>query len=177
MQIVIKTLKKEEFTFTVEPSDTVLDLKKQIGAQQGHEPELQKLIFSGKILANEQTLGSYGIQEGNFMVLMVGKKPATSAAAPTATPTTSVTTGVPSSQPTPSPTTTTTTTTTPTTTTTTGPTTTPATVPSTPPSTPVSTELSAEMEAKVEQLTSMGFPREQSLQALRVAQQNVSRAT
>src|SRR3989338_7090829 len=91
MQIVIKTLKKEEFTFTVEPSDTVLDLKKQIGAQQGHEPELQKLIFSGKILANEQTLGSYGIQEGNLMVLMVGKKPATSAAAPTATPTTIVT--------------------------------------------------------------------------------------
>lgn len=35
--------------------------------------DLQKLIFSGKILENDKTLEAYGIKEKDFLVVMVSK--------------------------------------------------------------------------------------------------------
>lgn len=37
------------------------------------EPASQKLIFSGKILKDDQTLGSAKVKEGDFIVIMVSK--------------------------------------------------------------------------------------------------------
>jgi hypothetical protein len=39
------------------------------------EPEHQKLIHAGKILRNEVTIGSAGIKENDFVVVMVSKVP------------------------------------------------------------------------------------------------------
>ena len=48
-------------------------MKESIHKQQGHAVELQKLIFSGKILENDKTIESYGIKEKDFLVVMVSK--------------------------------------------------------------------------------------------------------
>lgn len=48
-------------------------MKQSIQASQGHPAENQKLIFSGKILADEKTIGDYEIKEKDFLVVMVSK--------------------------------------------------------------------------------------------------------
>ena len=39
----------------------------------GFEPALQKLIFGGKVLKDEQTMSEAGVKEGGFLVCMVSK--------------------------------------------------------------------------------------------------------
>ena len=39
-------------------------------------PEYLKLIFSGKVLTDDQTLEGAGVKEGDFLVLMVPKQKA-----------------------------------------------------------------------------------------------------
>jgi UV excision repair protein RAD23 len=70
----------------------VLTVKEKIKELQGHDIELQKLIYSGmcvgwtvslrlkeltvllgKILADDQTIESYNITEKNFVVCMISK--------------------------------------------------------------------------------------------------------
>lgn len=48
-------------------------MKKSIQDSQGHAAENQKLIFSGKILSDEKTIGEYEIKEKDFLVVMVSK--------------------------------------------------------------------------------------------------------
>ena len=60
-------------------------MKQSIQSSQGHAAENQKLIFSGKILSDEKTMGEYEIKEKDFLVVMVSKpkvkKPADAPAA------------------------------------------------------------------------------------------------
>lgn len=51
----------------------VLSVKKKIEAQHQHDVSWQKLIFSGKILADDAKIGDYNISENDFLVLMVRK--------------------------------------------------------------------------------------------------------
>ncbi|KAF8939414.1 hypothetical protein BGZ47_008165 [Haplosporangium gracile] len=91
MQITIKTLKQESFKVEVEESDKVLTIKEKVEQLQGHPVSSQKLIFSGKILADENPVSKYNITEKDFLVIMVTKPkaaPAPKAAAPTAASTT-----------------------------------------------------------------------------------------
>lgn len=49
-------------------------MKIAINATHGlGEPELLKLIYTGKILKDDQTIGSAKIKEGAFVVVMVSK--------------------------------------------------------------------------------------------------------
>jgi UV excision repair protein RAD23 len=67
----------------------VKSLKGRIEELKGSDypAEGQKLIYSGKILADETQLKEYSIDEGKFIVVMVSKpKVATSAAQSTPTP-------------------------------------------------------------------------------------------
>ena len=48
-------------------------VKEAIKSSQGHDVENQKLIFSGKILANDQTLEQCSVKEKDFLVVMVSK--------------------------------------------------------------------------------------------------------
>ncbi|KAL4728557.1 UV excision repair protein rad23 [Fusarium chlamydosporum] len=89
MKVTFKDLKQQKFTLDVEPSELISAVKEKISAEKGWEPQLQKLIYSGKILKDEETVGSYNIEEKGFVVCMVNKpkpKPAESSAAPPATP-------------------------------------------------------------------------------------------
>ena len=51
----------------------VEQLKETISKEKGWEVDKQKLIYSGKILDNAKTVGSYNIEEKGFIVCMVTK--------------------------------------------------------------------------------------------------------
>ena len=62
----------------VESNDSVLALKQKISKVQPESPtERQKLIHSGRILADDKSLDFYGIKNGDFVVMMI-TKPSTS---------------------------------------------------------------------------------------------------
>ena len=81
MKLLVKSLAGGNFHLEVEPKDTVgdcmltqiLSVKQQVEKQQGHATQQQKLIFSGKILEDAKTIQEYGIQEKDFLVVMVSK--------------------------------------------------------------------------------------------------------
>ncbi|EWC47807.1 hypothetical protein DRE_03007 [Drechslerella stenobrocha 248] len=66
-------LKNERFTIGAKTSDTVAAVKEKIQLEKGWEPTSIKLIYSGKILQDAQTVGSYNIDEKGFVVCMVSK--------------------------------------------------------------------------------------------------------
>ncbi|RKP15151.1 hypothetical protein BJ684DRAFT_14569 [Piptocephalis cylindrospora] len=73
MNLTFKTVSQDVFRLAVEPTETVLQVKKRIEDQQGFSLVSQKLIYSGKILNDSKTIGSYGVTEKGFIVLMVPK--------------------------------------------------------------------------------------------------------
>lgn len=90
MKLTFKDLKQQRFTVDAEPSETISSVKAKIAQEKGWEPSTQKLIYSGKILQDDNTIESYKIEEKGFIVCMTSKpKPApkpAAAAAPPATP-------------------------------------------------------------------------------------------
>ncbi|TLD26527.1 hypothetical protein PspLS_04897 [Pyricularia sp. CBS 133598] len=101
MKVTFKDLKQQKFVIEVEPTDLISAVKQKISEERGWDPKLQKLIYSGKILKDEETVESYKIEEKGFVVCVVNKPktaptpaaaassnapPATPAAAPAATP-------------------------------------------------------------------------------------------
>lgn len=75
LNIVIKTLKAQKHNLTVDLSQTVTDLKAQIESELSlGEASSMKLIHHGKILKNEQGLSAIGLKENDFVVLMTAKK-------------------------------------------------------------------------------------------------------
>jgi len=70
----VKDLQHVQYDLSVEPSDTVLHLKKTLEQEHNFQASWQKLIFLGKNLSDETTVAENKISEGNFLVLMV-KKP------------------------------------------------------------------------------------------------------
>ncbi|KDQ55873.1 hypothetical protein JAAARDRAFT_37302 [Jaapia argillacea MUCL 33604] len=80
MKITIKTLQQKVFQVEADGSDTVLDVKKKVQEAQGHPVDNQKLIYSGKVLPDSKTVESCEIKEKDFLVLMVSKPKASSAA-------------------------------------------------------------------------------------------------
>ncbi|TGZ77820.1 UV excision repair protein Rad23 [Ascodesmis nigricans] len=103
MKITFKDLKQQKFTLDAEPSDTVSQLKERIfkAKEEAKEwdPSLQKLIYSGKILADDKTVESYNIEEKGFIVCMLTKPkpaPAASTSKPPSTPAQTSKTSTPS---------------------------------------------------------------------------------
>jgi len=83
MKLSFRDLKQQKFTIDAEPSETIGQVKEKINAEKGWEASQQKLIYSGKILADANTVESYNIEEKGFIVCMVSKpKAAPAAAAP-----------------------------------------------------------------------------------------------
>jgi len=85
MKLTFKDLKQVKFTIEAEPTDTILQLKEKIAAEKGWDVSLQKLIYSGKILKDTDTVEHYKLEEKGFVVCMVSK-PKVAPAAPAAAP-------------------------------------------------------------------------------------------
>jgi len=89
MKISIKTIQQQQFEVEVPEAATVLDVKKKIEETRKDNVAWQKLIFAGKILADETLMSSLNFKPNDFLVLMVRKPKEAAAAVPTAqTPTT-----------------------------------------------------------------------------------------
>lgn len=86
MKLLIKSLAGGNFHLDAELTDTIGTIKSKIQKEQGHAPELQKIIFSGKILTDDKTVADCNIKEKDFLVVMVSKPkaPKPAAAAPAA---------------------------------------------------------------------------------------------
>lgn len=188
MQITIKTLQNSVFKIESELDVDVANLKQKIEEQNKDQypVDRQKLIYQGKILEDEKLLSDYNLTEKGFIVLMIVKpkpkpaetpKPAEEPKAETSTETAS--TATTATETTPAPATTpavsqtapeSTPATAPASATpaTTTPTATPAATPAAPPN-PFSEEL-------INNITVMGFPRDQVVAALRAAFGNPDRA-
>jgi len=88
--LTIKQVSGESFALpAVELSAGVGDIKSRIEKLKGWPAASQRLIYSGKILADDKTLQDYSVAETGFLVCMVSapKKPAAPAAAASTTTT------------------------------------------------------------------------------------------
>jgi ubiquitin len=69
--ITVKTLTGKEVICFVDPSDTVLKLKKHIAEFEGIPVDQQRLIFAGKQLEDEKDLGTYEIIHESVLHLVL----------------------------------------------------------------------------------------------------------
>ncbi|KAA6412240.1 MAG: UV excision repair Rad23 [Lasallia pustulata] len=81
MKLTFKDLKQQKFVVEAEPSETIGEVKEKISKEKGWEASQQKLIYSGKILQDANTVESYHIEEKGFIVCMVSKPKAAPASA------------------------------------------------------------------------------------------------
>jgi Leucine-rich repeat (LRR) protein len=75
MKVVVKKVSQESFEIEADASSSVRDVKNKLSEQHAlGSPDQLKLIFRGKLLADEETLsGSVNFTEGGFMIVMVKK--------------------------------------------------------------------------------------------------------
>ena len=74
MLVTVKTLNGRKFQVEIDASDSVLELKKRIERLEENAPiPSQKLVFKGKILSDDSSVGSAGVSNGDFVVLMVSR--------------------------------------------------------------------------------------------------------
>ncbi|POR34059.1 UV excision repair protein rhp23, partial [Tolypocladium paradoxum] len=85
MKVTFRDLKQQKFTLEVEPTDLIFAVKEKISGEKGWDPKHQKLIYSGKILKDDETVASYNIEEKGFVVCMVNKPKEKPVPAPPAT--------------------------------------------------------------------------------------------
>jgi hypothetical protein len=88
MKVVVKNIAQKVFEIELDASSSVRDVKNRLNEQHAiGSPELLKLIFQGKVLADEDILnGSVNYSDDKFMVVMVAKPKAPAAAASAASP-------------------------------------------------------------------------------------------
>ncbi|KAI0399946.1 XPC-binding domain-containing protein [Xylaria palmicola] len=87
MKVTFRDLKQNKFAIDVEPTDLVSAVKEKIQAEKGFDAKALKLIYSGKILKDEEKVETYKIEEKGFVVCMVNKpKPAAASTSVPETP-------------------------------------------------------------------------------------------
>ncbi len=64
MQIKIKTLTGRQQPLNIDEDSKIIEVKHQLQEKEGIQVDQIKLIYSGKQLNDEKTLGSYEIQPG-----------------------------------------------------------------------------------------------------------------
>ncbi|KAL2479010.1 Ubiquitin receptor RAD23b [Forsythia ovata] len=76
MKLTVKTLKGSHFQIRVQPTDTIMAVKKNIEDVQGKDNYpcgQQLLIYNGKVLKDESTLTENKVSEDGFLVVMLSK--------------------------------------------------------------------------------------------------------
>ena len=83
MKLNVKCSNGKTLNLEFDGAKTVLELKEAIAAEDGNPPATQqRLIYSGKVLKDPETLDSYAVQEGHTIHMVRGAAPPASAPAP-----------------------------------------------------------------------------------------------
>lgn len=180
MKLTFKDLKQNKFVIDAEPSDLISSVKEKIANEKGWESSQQKLIYSGKILQDANTVESYKIEEKGFIVCMVSKPKAAPAAVastskPPSTPAPAIA-STPAPPAAPSQSTSTVASVIPATPSPAGAGTAAPVIPSTPSGATSGLAMGAERAAQIAEMESMGFERSQIDAAMRAAYFNSERA-
>ncbi|OBZ85857.1 Ubiquitin domain-containing protein DSK2 [Choanephora cucurbitarum] len=88
INVNIKSSSDKKFIITIETEKTVLDLKTAIAEQTEVPADRQRLIYSGRVLKDHDTLADCKIADGNTVHMVKGSQPATTT---TTTPNTNTT--------------------------------------------------------------------------------------
>ncbi|XP_057966898.1 ubiquitin receptor RAD23b-like isoform X2 [Malania oleifera] len=105
MKLTVKTLKGSHFEIRVQPTDTVMAVKKHIEDVQGKDNYpcgQQLLIHNGKVLKDESTLVENKVSEDGFLVVMLSKSKTMGSSGASSNQSTPAT-APPATAPTPSP--------------------------------------------------------------------------
>jgi UV excision repair protein RAD23 len=70
----IKKLDGTMFLYSAEPEDLIENLRKRLAEKLNVEKNRTKLCFQGKILKDESTIESYGVQTNSYIVVIVSKQ-------------------------------------------------------------------------------------------------------
>jgi ubiquitin len=74
MQFFIKTLTGKSLSIDIESTQTIMDLKQIVFDKEGIPVDQQRLIYAGKQLEDNQTLGAYDIQMESAINLVLQKE-------------------------------------------------------------------------------------------------------
>ncbi|XP_033211376.1 NEDD8-like isoform X2 [Belonocnema kinseyi] len=71
MLIKVKTLTGKEIEIDIDNTDKVSRIKERVEEKEGIPPTQQRLIFSGKQMADEKTILDYKIEGGSVLHLVL----------------------------------------------------------------------------------------------------------
>lgn len=75
ININIKSSSDKKFVISIEASKKVLELKEAIAAQTDVPADRQRLIFSGRVLKDDDLLSEYKVADGNTIHMVKGAAP------------------------------------------------------------------------------------------------------
>lgn len=75
ININIKSSSDKKFVINIETEKTVLDLKNAIAEQTEVPADRQRLIYSGRVLKDHDTLADCKIADGNTVHMVKGSQP------------------------------------------------------------------------------------------------------
>ncbi|CAG9461160.1 unnamed protein product [Pedinophyceae sp. YPF-701] len=71
VMIKVKTLTGKELEIDIEPTDTIERIKERVEEKEGIPPVQQRLIYSGKSMADDKEAREYNIEGGSVLHLVL----------------------------------------------------------------------------------------------------------